>query len=296
MRHASISLLGLLVCAGCGSGGSAPAFNPGTDTSTPPAAFGLPAGYQQVWADEFEKDGLPDPSKWEYDTFRNKLGWYNDEKQYYAEARAKNSRVEGGKLVIEAHKETLDPTQFGDWGGQAYTSARLKSRDGGIRTYGFYEVRAKLPCGVGTWPAIWTLSAPPATRWPEDGEIDIMEHVGFDEGKVHASVHTKAYYHGINTQKTATTRVADLCQNFHRYQLLWTPARITIGVDDVSFFSFENDGKGDRNTWPFDKPQFLLLNIAVGGSWGGMKGIDDSVYPVRMEVDYVRIYQAEQAK
>jgi len=282
--------LPLLVGACASTGGN------GTTSSGPGApaineAGGLPPGYALVWSDEFDKDGLPDPAKWAYDTDRNAAGWYNNEKQYYAASREKNSRVEKGNLIIEAHKEDLDRAQYSDWGGQHYTSARLVTRGKAQWTYGFMEVRAKLPCGVGTWPAIWTLSAPPKTQWPDDGEIDIMEHVGFDEGVVHGSVHTKSYYHVMKTHKTAQTQVADLCQNFHRYQLTWTADRITIGVDDKNFFQFSNDHSGERPNWPFDKPQYLLLNIAVGGDWGGMKGVDDKVYPVRMEVDYVRVYQ-----
>ncbi|GAA5185491.1 hypothetical protein GCM10025771_41450 [Niveibacterium umoris] len=285
-------LLLTLLCTACGGPhAEAPAADPGSPAID--EAGGLPAGYALVWSDEFNTDGLPDPAKWGYDTHRNKLGWYNDERQYYAAERARNARVEGGRLVIEAHRETLDPASFPDYGGQAYTAARLLSRNAGKWTYGFFEVRAKLACGRGTWPAIWMLSAPPATQWPDDGEIDIMEHVGYEPGVVHGSVHTKACYHSIGTHKTAQTRFADACDAFHRYQLLWTPQRITIGVDDRAYFQFRNDGTGDRATWPFDKPQYLLLNMAVGGTWGGLKGIDDAAFPANMEIDYVRVYQRE---
>jgi beta-glucanase (GH16 family) len=280
-------LLPLLIAA-C-AGAPAAADGPGAPSVDEPG--GLPEGYALVWSDDFDTDGLPDPSKWGYDTARNFPGWYNDEKQYYAEARSKNARVEKGMLIIEAHKEDLDRQQYPDWGGQHYTSARLVTRGKAEWRYGFIEVRAKLPCGVGTWPAIWTLSAPPRVRWPDDGEIDIMEHVGFDRGVINGSVHTKAYYHSIHTHKTAKTRVADVCEDFHRYQLTWTPERITIGVDDRNFFQFTNDRTGNSQNWPFDHPQYLLLNIAIGGAWGGMQGIDDTVFPVRMEVDYVRVYQ-----
>ncbi|MES2934190.1 MAG: glycoside hydrolase family 16 protein [Pseudomonadota bacterium] len=257
-------------------------------------AGGLPAKYQLVWSDEFNQAGLPDASKWAYDTMRNKQGWYNEEKQYYANARAKNSRLVDGNLVIEVHKEKLDAAQFDDYGDQNYTSARLSSSGKASWKYGFFEIKAKLPCGRGTWPAIWTLSSQPYTNWPDDGEIDIMEHVGFDEGVVHGSVHTKAYYHQINTHMTSTTKPGDVCGQFHRYQMTWTADRITVGIDDKNFFQFSNDGANNRHTWPFNRPQHLLLNVAVGGTWGGMKGIDDAVYPVKMEVDYVRVYQLPQ--
>lgn len=298
-RESLFALVIAVLAAGCGGGGKAqpPTAPPPPPSPTGPGtpaiseSGGIPAGLGLVWSDEFDVDGLPDANKWGYDTGRNAAGWYNNELQYYANARAANSRVENGMLVITARKEDLSALGLPDWGNQQYSSARLVTRGLAAWTYGFLEVRAKLPCGTGSWPAIWMLSNPPATAWPDDGEIDIMEHVGFDQGIVHASVHTKSYYHVMKTQKTAQTRLADLCENFHRYQLTWTPERITVGVDDKNFFQFSNDHSGERANWPFDKPQYLLLNIAVGGDWGGMKGIDDKVYPVRMEVDYVRVYQ-----
>ena len=242
-----------------------------------------------VWRDEFDTPGLPDPARWAYDTDRNLLGWWNDEKQYYAAARLKNSRVENGVLVIEAHREALDKAQFPDHGGQAYTAARLITKQRASWLYGRVEVRAKLPCGRGTWPAIWLL--PDAGQWPDDGEIDIMEHVGFDPGVIHGTVHTKAYNHLLKTQKAGQTTLPDACSAFHRYQMRWTPTRIAIGVDDKVYSTFDNDGTGNRATWPFDRPMHLLLNLAVGGGWGGMKGIDDAAFPQRMEVDYVRVYR-----
>ncbi|MBK9614996.1 MAG: glycoside hydrolase family 16 protein [Uliginosibacterium sp.] len=241
-----------------------------------------------VWSDEFSVDGLPDPAKWGYDTSRNKQGWHNGELQYYSSERLKNSRVEDGSC----HRSTGVPEFASDWGGQSYTSARLVTSGKAAWTYGAFEIRAKLPCGRGVWPAIWMLSSKSSMRWPDDGAIDIMEHVGHDEGVVYASVHTADYNRLQNTQKTAQTRLSDLCQAFHRYQLIWTPYVVTIGVDDHNYFRFLNDGKRDKPSWPFNAPQFLLLNTAVGGTWGGMKGVDDSVFPVRMEVDYVRVWQA----
>jgi beta-glucanase (GH16 family) len=127
-------------------------------------------------------------------------------------------------------------------------------------------------------------------KWPDDGEIDIMEHVGYDQGVVHASIHCKKYYHSIGTQKTATTRVPDCSEAFHVYSLEWDAENITILVDDKPYFHFKNE-HSDATAWPFDKPFHLLLNIAVGGDWGGQKGVDASVYPQQMLVDYVRVYQ-----
>ena len=243
-----------------------------------------------MWADEFDVAGMPNASRWSYDTERNSAGWYNNELQYYANARPENSRVENGLLVITARREDLSTLGLSDWSGQKYSSARLITRDKASWTYGFIEVRAKLPCGTGTWPAIWTLSTPPQSAWPDDGEIDIMEHVGFDPGVVHGTVHTGAFNHTRGNQRSATKTVADACNDFHRYQLNWTPNRITLGIDDRNYYQYSNDSSGNPE-WPFDSPQFLILNIAVGGDWGGQMGVDDSVFPVEMQVDYVRVYQ-----
>jgi beta-glucanase (GH16 family) len=253
-------------------------------------AGGLPTGYTLVWSDEFDVDGPPDSSKWAYDTALNATGWANHELQYYAAARPENSRVESGNLVIEARHEDLTSAQYPDWGGQHYTSARLITRDLASWTYAFVEVRAQLPCGVGTWPAIWMLAAVPQLHWPADGEIDIMEHVGFDPGVIHGTVHTTDYNGKLKNERTATTQMADVCSAFHRYQLTWTPTRITVGMDDHNYFQYSNDASG-KAEWPFNGPQYLLLNIAVGGDWGGLQGVDDTIFPVRMLIDYVHVYQ-----
>ena len=266
------------------------------DPAPPPSRVEttVPQGYQLVWSDEFDQPGLPDPAKWRYDTFRNAQGWFNREKQYYAAARERNARVAGGNLVIEAHAEQLDRAAFPDWGGQDYTSARLISQGGGEWASGFFEIRAKLPCARGTWPAIWMLPADPDVVWPAGGEIDIMEHVGFEPGKIHHSVHTTAFNFSRGTQKTTSHDVADACDAMHKYQLLWTADFLLFGVDDAPKFLFRKESDKSAR-WPFDKPMNLLLNIAVGGNWGGQKGIDDKALPARMEVDYVRVYQPVQS-
>jgi len=293
-----LALTTAIFSSACGGGGtgSPPVSSPappqptGPGTPTIDEAGGVPANYRLVWSDDFDVDGLPDPAKWDYDVERNFAGWYNNEAQYYARARAQNSNVAGGSLIITARKEDLGGAGFGDWGGQRYSSARLVTRGKAAWTYGFVEIRAKLPCGRGSWPALWMLSAPPQTAWPDDGEIDIMEHVGFDPGVVHGTMHTLAYNHTKNNSRTATTTIPDACTAFHRYQLTWTANRIEVGVDDRNYFQYANDGSGNAE-WPFDSPQYLILNIAVGGDWGGQMGIDDTIFPVRMEVDYVRVYQ-----
>ncbi len=255
-----------------------------------PRPIALPAGYRLVWSDEFSKPGLPNAAKWSYDTAFNKRGWHNEEKQYYAGPRAKNARVARGRLIIEGHAERLDPRRFPDWGGQSYTSSRLITRGKASWTYGYFEARAKLPCGVGTWPAIWTLADRPNMKWPDDGEIDIMEHVGFDPGVVHQTIHTKAFNHVLGTQKAGQVKVPDACDSFHLYQLHWTPDRIQMGVDGRTVFTFDKPSSNSAE-WPFDRPHYLLLNLAIGGAWGGRKGIDDKALPASMEVDYVRVYQ-----
>lgn len=249
-----------------------------------------PDGYTLVWSDEFTGHGLPDGSRWRYDTHRNRQGWYNQERQYYAANRLENSRVENGRLIIEAREERLDPAVYPDWGRQRYTSARLLTQGVQAWTYGFFEIRAKLPCGVGTWPAIWMLPEDPTVEWPNGGEIDIMEHVGHAPGEINQSVHTRAFNFTRNTQKTTKFMVADACDTMHRYQLLWTPEFVLTGVDDQPKFLFRSIAN-DRTRWPFDQPMHLLLNIAVGGNWGGQRGINADAFPARMEIDYVRVYQ-----
>ena len=233
-----------------------------------------------VWSDEFNYTGLPDSTKWSYNVDGH--GWGNNELQYYTDKRLENARVENGVLTIEARKE--------EWQGSKYTSARLVTKGKGDWQYGRIEVRARIPKGRGTWPAIWMLASTDPLAWPDDGEIDIMEHVGFNQGYVHGTVHTKKYNHVIGTQKTDTILVPDCSEKFHVYALDWTADSIKISMDDQVYFTFGNERTGD-DAWPFNKPHHLLLNIAVGGNWGGAKGIDDSIWPQKMEVDYVRVYK-----
>jgi beta-glucanase (GH16 family) len=248
------------------------------------ARLTMPKDYQLVWSDEFDVDGLPNAAKWDHDTARNKAGWYNNELQYYSGPRAENAVVRGGKLVITARLESL--STMADWGGQRYTSARLLTRGKRDWTYGFFEVRAKLPCGKGTWPAIWTLGS--KGRWPDDGELDIMEHVGSDPDRVTSAVHT-ATGHGGQAVWGAT-QVPTACGDFNRYQMLWTPTEVVFGVNGAAHLRYPKLDSGAR-AWPFDAPQFMLLNIAIGGDLGG--AVDDRIFPVTMEVDYVRVYQAQ---
>ena len=248
-----------------------------------------PTGMALVWSDEFEGSRL-DASKWSFDTSRNKQGWWNGERQYYSADRPKNLRVEEGRLIIEAWREMLDSERFPDWGGQGYTSARIVSKGAGW-TYGFYEIRAKLPCARGTWPAIWMLPVD-LEEWPEDGEIDIMEHVGSEPNVIVASLHTALFNHAIKTQRSGTQPLPTSCSQFHRYQLDWRPGAITIGVDDEAYMQVRNDQPGGKGAWPFNVPFNLILNLAIGGDWAGAKGIDDESMPEQFEIDYVRVWQA----
>jgi beta-glucanase (GH16 family) len=252
----------------------------------PPERLGVPDGYELAWADEFDVDGLPDPQKWAYDISYNRRGWHNREQQYYSLRRPENARVENGRLVIEARSERLD--QEPDWGGQSFTSARLVTRGLASWTHGYFEISAKLPCARGTWPAIWMLPVREQAGW-RGGEIDIAEHVGFEPNRVHHSVHTEQqnFLHG--NHRTAVSEVPAACGSFRLYQMHWTPDEILIGVDGRPAFSYQR--AGGASDWPFDQPFYLLLNVAVGGTWGGAKGIDAAALPSRMEVDYVRVYQ-----
>ena len=276
--HVNLMIACLYAAPACQALAAAP-------TPAPMPAGGKPAGYKLVWADEFDKPGLPDATKWDYDIGMNKTGWANEELQYYAKARLENTRVAHGKLLITARNEKL--TSAADFGGQAYSSGRLYTRGKFEFTYGFVEVRAKLPCGLGTWPAIWMLGT--TAGWPEQGEIDIMEHTGMKKGEVLASLHTGAFNWPNNTQITAPTRVESVCDAFHNYQLTWDADHIAIGVDNKNFLQFANPKDGNHHKWPFSDPQYLILNVAIGGMMGGP--VDNKILPVTMEVDYVRVYK-----
>jgi beta-glucanase (GH16 family) len=242
----------------------------------------VPPGYHLVWADEFAAAGRPDSARWRADTSRNSEGWYNNEKQYYSGPAASNARVTAGRLLLTARRES--PRTAADWGGQAYTSARIDTRGRAEWTYGFFEVRARVACGTGTWPAIWTLGS--GGEWPADGELDIMEFVGHDSNQVSSAVHTTAENGGRSVH--AAMPLARACRAFHRYQMLWTPDGVTFGVDGFAHLHYP---RFERSTgaWPFDAPQYLVLNLAIGGDLGG--AIDDRIFPTTMEIDYVRVYQ-----
>lgn len=232
-----------------------------------------------VWADEFVNNGKPDATKWSYDVGGS--GWGNNELQYYT--AGDNVNIANGILTITAKKENRETN--------LYTSSRLVTRGKGDFLYGRFEIRAKLPTGRGTWPAIWMLPTDFAYgNWPNSGEIDIMEHVGYDQNRVHITVHTGAFNHSINTQKGNSKVIPTASTAFHNYRVDWTPYAVRGYIDNDLVFEFVNNGQGFK-AWPFDKRFHLLLNIAVGGNWGGAQGVDPNVFPTAMEIDYVRVYK-----
>jgi beta-glucanase (GH16 family) len=239
---------------------------------------------QLVWQDEFDQPGLPDPAKWAYDVgdgCPNLCGWGNNEIQYYHQNRLANTRVEEGNLIIIARKE--------DAGG--YTSTRLVTRGKAAWKYGKIVVKAKLPYGLGIWPAIWMLPVKNTYGgWPASGEIDIMENVGHLPNKVFASAHTKSFNHMIGTQSTNGIKVNNASTEFHEYAINWTAESIEYSIDNQVFHRFVNTHAGFE-AWPFDQEFYLILNVAIGGNWGGQMGIDDNIWPQKMEIDYVRVYK-----
>lgn len=233
-----------------------------------------------VYNENFNYTGLPDSNKWSYDT--GNWGFGNDELQYYTAYDLDNANVSNGNLNITALRE--------DYQGSKYTSARLVSKNSYL--YGKFEIRAKLPSGAGTWPAIWLLPTNNEYgEWPNSGEIDIMEHIGKDPGIIHGSLHTALNNFKAGTEITSSTPVNDCTSTYHTYGLEWTPEYINISVDDNVYFKLNRNSynyKDSYKTWPFDKEFHLILNLAIGGNWGGY--VDDSIFPQTMSIDYIKIY------
>lgn len=237
-----------------------------------------------VWSDEFDSDEI-DLSRWEIitgDGCPELCGFGNNELQYYSD-REQNLRVEKGRLLIQAVKDSL--------GSKAYTSGKLVSRQKGDWKYGRIEVKAKVPTGKGTWAAIWMMpTLERETEWPLDGEIDIMEHVGYNPGTIYGASHTGKYNHIRGTQRVDSIFLKEIGQDFHIYALEWDEESMTWFVDDQEFQMIEKNGD-DYEGWPFDQTYHMILNLAVGGNWGGKYGVDDKIWPQTLEVDWVRVYQ-----
>lgn len=236
--------------------------------------------WRLVWRDEFNSGTAPNPKYWGYEE-----GYVrNGEKQYYTRDRRENARIERGNLVIEARKD--------NWNGNPITSASVTTEGKRPFLYGRIEARAKVPTGKGTWPAIWTLGENIRTvGWPKCGELDILENVGFDPKGIHANVHTDAYNHTKNNGKGNRIEAPNPWETFNIYAVEWYPDRAEFFFNDTRYLIYRNEGKGD-SSWPFDKPQYLILNLAIGGAWGGAQGVDESLLPHRFLIDYVRYYEA----
>ncbi len=243
----------------------------------------MPDGYSRlVFADEFDTDGAPDPGKWNFET-----GYIrNGELQYYTPGQ--NAFCKDGVLVIEARNDSIT---VGDE-ICPITSSSLTTKGRNSWKYGYIEVRAKVPASLGTWPAIWMM--PQENNygdWPRSGEIDIMEHVGYNPEKIHFSAHTERFNHMRGTQRTHQIHAPEAVGQFHVYGLKWTPDRLSWYYDGKEQYAIDREADSDWTTWPFDIEYYLMLNLAFGGGWGGAEGVDISTLPQRYEIDYVRIFQ-----
>ena len=246
--------------------------------------------WELLWSDEFNDEEL-DLTKW--NKLNWKPGWVNNELQAYTD-RDTNIFLENGHLVLQGN---IEPGYSGtDYLGNNYvadyTSGRVNTDDKFSTTYGRFDIKAKLPAGKGSWPAIWMLGESISSiGWPQCGEIDIMEHVGYDLGLVHGSIHTQDYNHMYGTQKSGSKYVDDVTDAFHVYSLEWSPFYLRYLIDNEPFFFVYNDSNGDFGKWPFNDPHYLILNLAIGGDWGGVQGVSASAFPMKMYIDYVRVYK-----
>lgn len=244
--------------------------------------------WQMVWSDEFNGQGLPDTSKWTFDI--GNWGWGNNELQYYTSMKIQNARQENGNLIIEARKDDNE---------LAWSSARLTTRGKESFLYGKIDIRAKVPMGRGTWSAGWLLGDEytDESSWPYCGEVDILENVGFEiddkngNGKIHASIHCGAYYFKLGNQPTAIMTIENMDNAFHTYTLKWMPDSLIISVDGRRYFNY-HDTSG-KLSWPFNQPQNLILNLAIGGGWGGAQGMDPTLTTQTFMIDYVRVYELQ---
>src|SRR5574344_957371 len=234
----------------------------------------VPEGYELVWNDEFKGTTLS--SDWTHEV--QSAGWVNNELQNYINGDGV-TEVSDGSLKINCKQKD----------GKVYSGRIYAKRSTGWK-YGYFEARIKLPSGKGTWPAFWMMPVN-FTSWPADGEMDIMEEVGAVPNEVSSTIHCTAYNHTINTQKSAKMTISKAEGEYHVYALEWTATYIQTYVDGKKQLYFPNDGKNDKSTWPFYTNFYVILNLAWGGSWGGMNGVDATSLPVTMDVDYVRVFQ-----
>ncbi len=238
-----------------------------------------------VWSDEFDINGAPNPENWSYDLGKGDNGWGNGEVQSYTD-NSNNIRISNGNLIIEAKKT-----------GAEWTSARIKTQGKKNWLYGRIEFRAKLPTGGGTWPALWMLGESISSiSWPACGEIDIMEHIGNDQNKIHGSLHTPSSFGA--TVNSGTKVISTASTEFHTYAADWDQDKIVFSIDGISYYTY-NPSVKNADTWPFynkadfdptlDDKFFIIINLAMGGAFGG--NINENLSAAVMEVDYVRVYQ-----
>jgi len=244
------------------------------------AAYDAPEGYQLVWQDEFNEGTSLNAADWTHEVQGS--GWVNHELQNYVNHTTPQGRyvteISGGKLQIHCLKED----------GKIY-SGRVYAKVKSGWTYGYIEASIKLPKGKGTWPAFWMMPVN-FRSWPADGEIDIMEEVGYHPDYVSSSLHANAHVHSNGTQVTHEMYCKGAEGEFHTYAIEWTAQNITTFVDGKKQLSYDNRGLG-RDDWPYNDPFYIIFNLAWGGDWGGQQGVDESALPATMEVDYVRVFQ-----
>lgn len=240
--------------------------------------------FEIIWSEDFSQETL-DLSKWNYEVGGHGFG--NNEDQFYTD-REKNIRIEKGQLIIEAHKE--------DYEHRHYTSGKLTTYSKFSMQYGKVEVKAKLPKGKGTWPAIWMLpeAIKESSKWPRCGEIDIMEHIGRRKDVIHFSLHSELYNHRLNTQDTFEKTFENITDRFATYGMIWTPDYFEFQIDHVTYARFEKKvhDSDPVAAWPFDQPFYLILNLAIGGFWGG--DIDDTILPASMIIDSIKVFKLSQ--
>ena len=250
------------------------------DLPPDPGDIVVPEGYHLVWHDEFEEGTTLNPSDWTHEVKAS--GWVNHELQNYV-----NHQTSSGNVVTEIKDGSLHIHCFKE-GGKIY-SGRVYAHVKTGWKYGYIEGRIKLPKGKGTWPAFWMMPVN-YTGWPDSGEIDIMEEVGYHPNYVSSSLHANAHVHTNNTQVTKEVYCAGAEGEYHVYAIEWTAEKITTFVDGKVLLTYANRGLG-HDDWPYDAPFYVILNLAWGGSWGGSQGVDESALPVTMSVDYVRVFQ-----
>ena len=250
------------------------------DLPPDPGDIVVPEGYHLVWHDEFEEGTTLNPSDWAHEVKAS--GWVNNELQNYV-----NHQTSSGNVVTEIKDGSLHIHCFKE-GGKIY-SGRVYAHVKTGWKYGYIEGRIKLPKGKGTWPAFWMMPVN-YTGWPDSGEIDIMEEVGYHPNYVSSSLHANAHVHTNNTQVTKEVYCAGAEGEYHVYAIEWTAEKITTFVDGKVLLTSANRGLG-HDDWPYDAPFYVILNLAWGGDWGGSQGVDESALPVTMSVDYVRVFQ-----